>query len=54
MQLVQAFASGVSLRASAPHRADGNTNTSKSWQADTNEQLYRTDYLVTDHLADEN
>ncbi|KAG7488361.1 hypothetical protein MATL_G00031990 [Megalops atlanticus] len=30
---------------------DGNTNTSKSWQADTNGQLYRTDYLVTDHLA---
>lgn len=23
----------------------------KSWQADTYGQLYRTDYLVTDHLA---
>lgn len=23
----------------------------KSWQADTFGQLYRTDYLVTDHLA---
>ncbi|KAJ8279418.1 hypothetical protein COCON_G00064840 [Conger conger] len=23
----------------------------KSWQADANGQLYRTDYLVTDHLA---
>lgn len=28
--LLLPFASGVSLRASAPHRADGNTNTSKS------------------------
>lgn len=49
--LLLPFASGVSLQASALYRADGNTNTSKSWQADTNGQLYRTDYLVTDHLA---
>ncbi|KAJ7986696.1 hypothetical protein DPEC_G00342570 [Dallia pectoralis] len=39
------------ITASAPPRAVENKNTSKSWQADTNRQLYRTDYLVTDHLA---
>ncbi|KAJ8389634.1 hypothetical protein AAFF_G00118710 [Aldrovandia affinis] len=42
---------GVSLPASAPYRADRNTNTSKSWQADADRQVYRTDYLVTDPLA---
>ncbi|KAK6313673.1 hypothetical protein J4Q44_G00151320 [Coregonus suidteri] len=39
------------ITASAPPRADETINTSKSWQADTNRQLYRTDYLVTDHSA---
>ncbi|KAJ8274644.1 hypothetical protein COCON_G00092690 [Conger conger] len=37
--------------ASAPYRADRNTITSKSWQADADGQLHRTDYLVTDPLT---